>query len=176
MRRRAGVSRPLFTPQWNIEVRIFTTSTLRISFSADSLHHQQPEILKQQPAPPVCSAAPAPCATAPQVRNAKRPAEGTEQTTASGRHAQHCSGTQPGGASTTGSNEERVSFRQFLRLCKPNLRPLHRNFKRVGVRSPTDFLRMARLEDQYRESLFRGRMNLTELETAEVKMVMDQIR
>ena len=69
-----------------------------------------------------------------------------------------------------------MSFRRFLLRCKPNLRQLHREFRRVGVKCPTDFLRMARLEDQYREGLLRASMRLSELEIAEVKMVMDQIK
>lgn len=35
---------------------------------------------------------------------------------------------------------------------------------------------MARLGDKYREGLLRGRMYLTELQIAEVKTVMDQIK
>ncbi|KAI0733382.1 hypothetical protein C8Q72DRAFT_637097 [Fomitopsis betulina] len=70
----------------------------------------------------------------------------------------------------------KISFRKFLKLCRPNLRPLRREFKRAGVKSPSDFLRMARLGDKYREGLLRGRMYLTELQIAEVKTVMDQIK
>ena len=75
-----------------------------------------------------------------------------------------------------GSTGKRASFSKFLLCCKPSLRPLRREFKRVGVKNPYDFLRMARLEDRYREGLLRGRMHLTELEIAEVKTVMDRIR
>lgn len=83
--------------------------------------------------------------------------------------------TQPADRNTP-AGKQRASFRKFLLCCKPNLRPLRREFKRLGVKSPVDFLRMARLGDRYRESLLRGYMHLTELEIAEVKMVMDQIK